>query len=179
VLLATFGQSSLLGATRTKVFHDLGNMLLAFVIFWTYLSFSQFLIIWSGNLPNEISWYLDRSRGGWQWLALAVFIFQLLVPVILLLSREAKRNPRRLVPICICILAANVLVNFWFVAPGFHPAGFFVHWLDLAELIALGGLWFTTFFRFAKQELLWAEELGLTAGNGVCDGSDGSQISRW
>ena len=159
VLLATFGQSTLLGEMRAKVFHDLGNVLLAFVIFWAYLAFSQFLIIWSGNLPNEISWYLDRSRGGWQWLALAVLIFQLLLPLILLLSREAKRNPRRLVPICICILAGNVLVNFWLVAPSFHPAGFFLHWLDFAELVALGSLWFTIFFHFAKQEPLWPEQV--------------------
>ena len=69
-LLALFARHPAVGdAIPAKAFHDLGNMLLAFVIFWTYVTFSQFLIIWSGNLPKEIGWYLDRSRGGWQWFA--------------------------------------------------------------------------------------------------------------
>lgn len=142
-----------------KVFHDLGNILLAFVVFWAYVSFSQFLIIWSGNLPKEISWYLERSRGGWQWFALALLLAQFAFPFALLLSRAAKRNRERLAPIALAIFAAGVLNNFWLVAPSFHPRGFFVHWLDLTEWLALGGFWFALFFHFLKQAPLLPRDL--------------------
>lgn len=143
----------------TKAFHDLGNMLLTFVIFWIYVSFSQLLITWSGNLPKEISWYLARSNGGWQWLALLLMLGEFLLPFALLLSREAKRKPRRLVVICLCIVAANVLNNFWLVAPTFHPDGIYVHWLDLTEFVAIGGFWFACLFYLLKQRPLLPAEL--------------------
>src|SRR5260370_33742409 len=84
---------SLLGPTQRR---DLGNLLLAFVMMWAYLSFSQFLLIWSENLPEEIPWYLRRTRGGWQWLAFLLIVLQFAPPFVLLLSREIKRNPQRL-----------------------------------------------------------------------------------
>ena len=149
-------------AIPTAAFHGLGNMLLAFVVFWTYVSFSQFLIIWSGNLPKEISWYLARGRGGWQWLALGLFLVQFLVPFFLLLSRAAKENRHRLGWIALVIAAANIVALFWQVAPSFHPQGFFLHWLDFTELVALGGFWFALFFYFLKQQPLlpaeWTEQ---------------------
>ncbi len=154
-LLALFARDNALAEKiPTKVFHDLGNLLLAFVIFWTYVSFSQFLIIWSGNLPKEIGWYLDRSRGGWQWLAVAVAIFQFFVPFVLLLSREAKRDKQRLAVIALGIVLANIVADFWQLAPSFQPARFYVHWLDFSELLALGGFWFALFFYFLKQQPL-------------------------
>lgn len=149
---------SLGDAIPTKAFHDLGNMLLAFVIFWTYVSFSQLLIIWSGNLPKEISWYLERSRGGWQWFAVALVSLQFFIPFALLLSRAAKKNRERLGWIASLITIANILAVFWLVAPSFHRDGFYVHWLDFAELIALGGFWFALFFHFLKQESLLPTE---------------------
>lgn len=159
-LLCIFAPHSSLGDTiPAKVFQDLGSMLVAFVIFWAYVSFSQFLIIWSGNLPKEISWYLDRSSGGWQWLAVALALGQLFLPFALLLSRERKRHPRRLARVCFCILAANVLNNFWLVAPRFHPRGIYVHWLDLTVWLTLGGFWFALFFYFLKQEPLLPPQL--------------------
>ncbi len=163
-LLAT--HFSLEETIPAKVFHDLGSMLMAFVIFWTYVSFSQFLIIWSGNLPKEISWYLDRSRGGWQWFALALFLLQFLLPFFLLLSRARKRNPATLAGISLGIFFANVLGNFWLVAPSFHPGGIYLHWLDVTEWIALGGFWFALFFFFLKQRPLLATELVEARPNG-------------
>jgi len=155
-LLAVFTRGE---AIPAKVFHDLGNLLLAFVIFWTYVSFSQFLIIWSGNLPKEIGWYLDRSRGGWQWAAVTLAVFQFLLPFLLLLSRAAKRNKQRLAPIALGIFLANILANFWLLAPTFHPSGFLVHWLDVAEFLALGGFWFALFFYFLRQHPLLPQQL--------------------
>ena len=154
-LLCVFADTN---AVPTKAFHDLGNMLLTFAIFWIYVAFSQLLIIWSGNLPKEISWYLPRSRGGWQWLALVVVVGEFLLPFFLLLSREAKRTRSRLGQICICILVINVLNNFWLVAPTFHRR-FFVHWLDLAELVAIGGFWFALFLHLVRKRPLIAPEL--------------------
>jgi hypothetical protein len=154
-LLVKFSHFSLEDSAATKAFHDLGNMLLTFVIFWSYVAFAQLLIIWSGNLPKEISWYLERSRGGWQWLALVLAILQFLLPFFLLLSRAAKRDRTRLASICWLILFASVINNFWLVAPSFHPAGFYLHWLDFVELIAIGGFWFASFFYFLKKRPLW------------------------
>jgi len=138
----------------TKVFSDLGNMLLAFVIFWTYVSFSQLLIIWSGNLPKEIAWYLPRSSGGWQWLAVALAIGEFALPFALLLSRPAKRSPKGLGTICLCILIGGILNNYWLVAPSFHPQGFNLHWLDFALFVGLGGIWFALFIRSVKQRAI-------------------------
>lgn len=154
-LLAFFARNRSLGEIiPDKVFHDLGNLLLAFVVFWTYVSFSQFLIIWSGNLPKEISWYLERSRGGWPWFALLLVGAQFLLPFVLLLSRAAKRNRERLGPIALGVVLATILNNFWLVAPSFHPQGFHLHWLDLVLWCALGGFWFALFFHFLKQRPL-------------------------
>jgi hypothetical protein len=154
-LLAVFsGHGSLAESLPTKVFHDLGKMLLAFVIFWIYVSFSQFLVIWSGNLPKEISWYLHRSAGGWQWVALVLMLSQFFIPFALLLSRDAKRQKFRLAMIAVLIVVASVLNIFWLVAPSFHPTRCSVHWMDLAELLALGGIWSFTFIFFLKRRPL-------------------------
>ena len=166
-LLCAFAAHSSLGESiPAKAFQDLGSMLVAFIIFWTYVSFAQFLIIWSGNLPREISWYLERSSGGWQWLAAALAATQFLLPFLLLLSRARKRDPGRLARICFFIVAANVIDNFWLVAPSFHPHGFYVHWLDGTLLLALGGFWFALFFHYLKQQPLVPQELLEGANHG-------------
>ncbi|MDR3402362.1 MAG: hypothetical protein P4L99_07670 [Chthoniobacter sp.] len=137
----------------TKQLHDLGNLLLAFVIFWTYVSFAQFLIIWSGNLPREISWYLPRSAGGWQYAVIALAALQFAFPFALLLSRARKQHPRRLLPIAVLIFAASVLDVFWLIVPSFRPTGFHVQWLDVIAFIGIGGLWVGAFLGFSRREL--------------------------
>lgn len=126
------------------VLNDLGNLLLAFVMIWAYLSFSQLLIIWSGNLPEEIPWYLHRISGGWQFVAVALAVFYFAVPFLVLLGRGNKRQFARLATVAAAILVARVLDLFFLVAPEFshHLA---VHWLDLAALAGLGGIWLTVF----------------------------------
>jgi Ni/Fe-hydrogenase subunit HybB-like protein len=156
VLLALFaGREPFAGVIKTKHFHDLGNLLLTFVIFWTYVSFSQFLIIWSGNLPKEISWYLHRTMGGWKEVALLLTIFQFALPVALLLQRGMKRRRERLAAIAVMILVLNVVNVYWLIAPAFHPEGVRIHWLDFATLIAIGGLWTDAFlWILGRQPLL-------------------------
>jgi hypothetical protein len=129
------------------IFHDLGNLLLAFVMLWAYFNFSQLIIIWAGNLPEEIPWYIRRSQGGWQWVGIALAGLHFALPFCVLLSRDRKRHPRRLLVVALGLLAMRVVDVFWLVAPVFSAAGVTVHWLDPVTLVALGGLWFALFVR--------------------------------
>ena len=135
-------------------FHDLGNLLLAFVMLWAYLGFSQFMIIWMENLKEEIPWYLHRTSGGWQVIALALVLFQFALPFVLLLSRAAKRRPRFLAGIASVVLIMRWVDLFWLVAPSFHPEGFYFHWLDLAALAGIGGVWAALFLRYLDAHSL-------------------------
>lgn len=132
---------------------DHGNLILTFVMLWAYFSFSQLLIIWSGNLPDEISWYYRRWFGGWQWVGLSLAAFHFAAPFILLLSRQRKRQVRRLVPVAILVIVMRFVDLFWFIEPCEH-AGFFVHWLDIIIPLAMGGLWFAYFFYNLKRRPL-------------------------
>ncbi len=128
-------------AASPDALHDVGKLTFAFVMLWAYMQLSQFLIIWSGNLPEEIPWYLRRMAGGWQWVSLFIVLFQFTVPFLLLLSRSLKRNPARLGPIALGLVGVRLVDLFWFVAPEFHPRGFHLHWLDVALPVGLGGIW--------------------------------------
>jgi hypothetical protein len=134
------------------VFHDLGKLLLAFVLLWAYFSFSQFLIIWSGNLPEEISWYLHRSQGGWTSLAVVLLVVHFAAPFAVLLSRTLKRRPRTLAVVALALLAARYLDLFWLIVPAFEPDGLAVHALDPAALVAIGGAWLVLFARRLVDE---------------------------
>jgi hypothetical protein len=127
--------------------NDLGNLLLAFVMLWTYMGFSQFLLIWSGNLPEEIIWYLHRTEGGWQWIGLSLAIGYFAVPFCLLLAHDMKRNPDRLRVIAILVAGMSVVNDYWLIAPAFSPSQFHWHWMDLAALVAVGGLWLAFFLQ--------------------------------
>jgi hypothetical protein len=125
--------------------HDLGNLMLAFVMLWAYFSFSQYLIIWSGNLPEEISWYQHRLQTGWRFVALALVVFHFVVPFCLLLSRSVKREGSILAVVAIGILLARVLDLFWLIAPEFHRTGIAVSWLDVVVPLSLGSIWLGCF----------------------------------
>jgi len=126
-------------------FHDLGNLLLAFVMLWAYISFSQFLIIWSGNLQDEISWYLSRASGGWGALALFLVAFHFAVPFLLLLSRDVKRRMQVLAVVAGSLVVMGLVDLFWVVVPAFQPAGPRVHWMDIVAPIGMGGVWVAWF----------------------------------
>ncbi|HEX5758768.1 MAG TPA: hypothetical protein VF121_06200 [Thermoanaerobaculia bacterium] len=122
-------------------FHDWGKLLLAFVMLWTYFSFSQFLIVWAGNLPEEVTWYLARTRHGWQWVALALVLFHFALPFVLLLSRDLKRRPRRLALVAGWMLVMRWVDLVWQVQPAFGGGRFAFSWLYLVTPVAVGGLW--------------------------------------
>lgn len=134
--------------------HDLGNLLLALVMFWAYLQFSQFLLIWSENLAEEIPWYLHRIGGGWEWVALALILFLFALPFILLLSRTTKRSARMLSQVAAAILFMHWLDILWIVAPSFYPALFHLHWLDIVAPVGIGGLWLAAFIGYLKARSL-------------------------
>ena len=130
-----------------KLFNDLGSLLLAFVMMWAYLSFSQFMLIYAGNLSEEVPWYLRRLQGGWEWIAGAMTLTQFALPFVLLLFRGLKRSS-----LLLAIVAALLVVGrwgdvFWLVSPGVNettrPLG--LHWLDLTLSIGMGGLWVAYF----------------------------------
>ncbi len=143
---------SLLGPTQRR---DLGNLLLAFVMMWAYLSFSQFLLIWSESLPEEIPWYLRRTRGGWQWLAFLLIVFQFALPFVLLLSREIKENPRRMAAVALLVLAMRYLDLFWWIEPAFEDGVSIYILVHVAAMVGLGGIWIWYFLnQLAKRPLM-------------------------
>jgi hypothetical protein len=126
--------------------HDLGNMMFAFMVLWAYLSFSQFLIIWAGNLPEEIPWYLRRLRGGWGWVALSLVVFHFATPFVLLLMRKTKRQANRLITVCLLMIVIRIVDVYWVVEPAFYNQQLRIRWLDFVTPFAVGGLWLTLFF---------------------------------
>jgi len=134
-------------------FHDLGKLLLALVMLWSYFAFSQYLIIWSGNLPEEISYYLRRIHGGWGILIVTIGILHFAVPFLFLLSRSMKRNPRRLVLVALLIIAMRMVDLLWMLAPAFHHRGWIL--VDVLALLGFGGLWLALFtWQLGKRSLI-------------------------
>jgi hypothetical protein len=131
----------------SRHFHDYGKLLLAFVMLWAYLSFSQFLIIWSGNLPEELPWYLERIRGSWGYVALLLVFGHFALPFTMLLSRNLKKRPSLLAKVAIGILLMRLVDLIWLVAPSFEHHGFPIHWMDVAIPLGLAGVWLFLFVR--------------------------------
>ena len=126
-------------------FHDLGKLLLALVMLWAYFAYSQYLIIWSGNLPEEIRWYLPRTHGTWGAIALGVVVLHFALPFLFLLSRRLKRNPHKLVLVAVLILLMRYVDLLWVVVPNFPGAR--INWMDIVAPIGLGGIWLAAFCR--------------------------------
>jgi hypothetical protein len=126
--------------------HDHGKFMLTFIMVWAYFSFSQWLIIWAGNLPEEITWYMRRLNGGWGYVGLVLVIFHFAVPFIILISRPFKRDITRLVWLAAWLMLMRYVDLFWAVEPNFSTT-FNITWLDIVVPVAMGGLWLAYFFR--------------------------------
>jgi hypothetical protein len=126
--------------------HDHGKFMLAFIMVWAYFAFSQWLIIWAGNLPEEITWYMRRLHGGWGYVGLFLVLFHFAVPFVLLISRPFKRDITRLVWLAAWLLLMRYVDLFWTIEPNFSLT-FNITWLDIVVPIAMGGLWLAYFFR--------------------------------
>jgi len=130
---------------RPSHFQDLGNLTLTLVMLWTYFAFSQYLIIWSANLPEETTWYVARKHGGWGAIALAIAILQFAFPFLILLSRAAKESGRKLAMLALLILLMRALDVIWLIEPTFNRESFHLSWMDVVAPLAIGGLWLAAF----------------------------------
>jgi hypothetical protein len=128
-------------------FHDLGKLMLAFVMLWAYFNVSQFIIIYQGNLPEEIPWYLDRITGPWAPVGIAVLVGHFALPFALLLSRTWKRKGTTLARIALFVLVMRVVDLVWTIGPIFRRSGATISWLDFAAVLGLGGIWLFFFYR--------------------------------
>ena len=147
-----------------QAFNDLGNLLLAFVMLWAYMSFSQYLITWSGNLAEEIPWYLRRSVGGWRAIAVALIVFHFFVPFFLLLSQDRKRKARALTKVCIAILFMRFVDNTWLFLPAFQARSLWEFWSVVPAFVGIGGIWVVVFLdRLVARPLLPLNNPQLTA----------------
>jgi hypothetical protein len=143
-----------------KHFHDIGKLMLACVMVWTYFNLSQYLIIYSGNIPEETPWYLARMKNGWQFVGIALIFFHFVFPFLMLLSRDIKRNRKYLMGIALLILGMRLVDMYFHIGPqpfvahyheynGFHPS-----WMDFVAPIGVGGLWLWYFFGELKKRPL-------------------------
>lgn len=140
--------------TRIGTFNDFGNLMLGFVMIWTYMNLSQYLIIWAANLPEEVIWFEDRVVGGWQEYTFGLFIVQFVLPFFMLIVRNNKRTPQRLVGIALFILVVRLLDMYWIVMPTARGA-VQISWTDFTAVIGIGGLWIAAFlWRLQKLPLI-------------------------
>jgi len=133
------------GLIQPRHLHDIGKLLLAFLMLWAYFSFSQLLIIWSGNQPEEISFYRSRLYGSWGVVAVIVLIFHFFTPFFLLLSANLKRNAGKLTSVAFLLVVMRLVDLFWTTRPEFEPLSAYPSWVDVAVPLALVGFWLAVF----------------------------------
>jgi hypothetical protein len=137
-------------AITKKHLHDLGKLMFAFTMLWAYLNFSQLLITWSGNLPTEIGWYIKRWNGGWGWVGVLMLVGHFILPFLLLLSQDLKKNKSTIRAIAIYLILIHAVDVYYLVEPNFSDVKnpmFTLSWLDIAAPLGLGGLFLAMFFR--------------------------------
>ena len=138
-------------------FNDLGNLMLAFTMLWAYLSFSQFLIIWSGNIKDEIPWYMSRAFGAWGKLAVILIVLHFALPFLLLLQRNVKRRVHRLSAVAAMMLVLSMVDVYWLIVPAYEKDGPRLGSLvwDIFYLVVIGFIWIATYFwQLGKMPLL-------------------------
>ncbi|MDB6056857.1 MAG: hypothetical protein JWO95_701 [Verrucomicrobiales bacterium] len=152
IMVSVFKDEPSIRATLTKTqYHQLGNLLLAFVLFWTYISFGEFLIIYSGDLPHELEWYLHRIAGDWKVVLITVAAFHFFIPFFLLLFRALKKHATPLTTLAVVLFIMRIVHTYWLVMPAFHRDGLQVSWMDFTAPLGIGGLWFAFFLSRLKS----------------------------
>ncbi|MGA9767637.1 MAG: hypothetical protein WBV94_01250 [Blastocatellia bacterium] len=141
VIVALSNYKPMSEVIQPRHLHDLGKLMLAFLMLWAYFSFSQFLIIWSGNIPEEVTWYTRRLHSSWQYIGLALVLLHFALPFVLLLSRDLKRNARTISMVAILIIVMRYVDLYWLTGPEFHEGYFTISWMDLIMPVGIGGVW--------------------------------------
>jgi hypothetical protein len=131
--------------------NDIGNLMLTFTLLWTYMSFAQFLIIWSGNLKQEIPWYMTRAFGPWAPIAVALLLFHFFVPFFILLQRKVKRRLERLSVLAIWMLVITLVDVYWLIVPSIEKSGPQIHLQDILAFVGIGGVWVGAFMAQLKK----------------------------
>ncbi len=150
LLVAASGHRGETDSLLTAQLQDTGNLLLAVTGTWVFLHFAQYLIIWMGNLPHEIGWFIHRATGGWDIVAAAMLLFFFVLPIAMLMSRRVKRNRRFLLAVAGSVLLGHGLLTYWLVITSFHPDGASLSWQAPIAWIGIGGIWLQLFLgRFA------------------------------
>jgi len=163
VLLAMFqNQAPFAGVVEKVHYHHLGNLLLTFVLFWTYVSFGQLLIIYSGDMPNETHWYLHRIMGSWKAVIGVVALFHFFLPFFLLLFRGIKRRVFAIATLSALLFIVHIVDTYWLVMPSLHQDGIAISWMDFTAPIGVGGLWVAWFlWRLKSAPLLPVTDPGM------------------
>jgi hypothetical protein len=133
------------GAYSSGAYIDLGSLLFTFVIIWAYLNFFQFMLIWIANLRYDIIWYLARDSAGWKGVAWFLFVGGFVIPFLLLLARDVKRNPRLMGRVAALVLFSQLVFNYYQVLPCLPGPSLAEHWIDFVTPFAVGGLWLANF----------------------------------
>lgn len=144
--------------------HDLGNLLLMFVLAWSYLAFMQYLTIWIADLPTETVWYIPRTLTSWRIVAWLLIAFHFIVPFCVLLSRRAKRCRQWLGAIAGMVLIANLIDAFWLVVPSSRPSGLSLRWSDVLAPLGMGGLWTYVYLAYLRVGVRPTRQLGNSSG---------------
>jgi hypothetical protein len=136
-------------------YHTMGKLMLAFTIFWAYIGFSQYMLIWYANIPEETTYYLRRNTETWQLMSTAMVVGHFFVPFLLLLSSFGKKRPGFLCGMAIWILTMHLLDMYVIVLPALHKSGVQIHWLDIACLVAIGCTLAAVFLKRLGSAPLW------------------------
>jgi hypothetical protein len=145
-------------------FRDLGNLMLAFTMLWAYTNFSQFLLIWYGNIKEETPYYLQRTHGGWGVVAVMLIVFQFFLPFTMLLMRRIKDRPGTIAIVTVIILLMRFIDIYWLVVPAHHPEHFYFSWMTIFAFLGIGGLWLAAFVAQLKGQTIipihesWVDE---------------------
>lgn len=138
-----------------ETFNDLGSLMLTFVILWTYMAFVQYLVIWSGNLKEDVVYYIRRTHTEWKWVALALIVLHFLVPFFLLLNRPLKRNIKALAGVALLLVVLRLVDCAWLVAPSYDTTSLWWAWTYVAAIVGLAGLWSAFFlFNLKRRDLV-------------------------
>ena len=152
------------GILKPSHFRDLGNLMLAFVMFWAYTGFSQFLLIWYANIKEEVPYYLKREHGTWGFMAVTLILFHFFLPFVMLLMRAIKDRPNTIAMVAVIVLVMRYIHTYWLLGPAWYGDHFYFSWMSVAAFLAIGGIWYWAFVNQLKGQTIipihetWVEE---------------------